>query len=153
VTRRAASVLRAGFTIVELCIVVAIIGLLASLGTISYLSIVEKARVVKAIGDLRAISLAVDDYWITHQEYPPNLAAVHEDDRLDPWGRPYSYLPIAGAKGKVRKDKNLHPINSGYDLYSKGADGASNLALTAKASRDDVIRANDGGYLGLAANY
>jgi len=45
------------------------------------------------------------------------------------------------------------PLNSTYDLYSKGKDGASASPLTAKASADDVIRANDGGYIGLASGY
>ncbi len=144
---------RAGFTLVELAIVMVILGLLAALGAYGYLSIINKARNVKAIGDLRAISAAVTNYWMIHQAYPDNLAAVNEDGRLDPWGRPYDYLPIAAAKGKYRKDKNLHPINADYDLYSAGADGKTTLPLTAGVSRDDVIRANDGGFYGLAENY
>jgi general secretion pathway protein G len=55
--------------------------------------------------------------------------------------------------GQVRKDRNLVPINSRYDLYSMGADGRSVPPLTAQESRDDIIRANDGGYVGLAAGY
>jgi general secretion pathway protein G len=53
----------------------------------------------------------------------------------------------------MRKDKNLVPINTQYDLYSMGADGQSVPPLTAKASRDDVVMANDGTYIGLASNY
>ncbi len=45
------------------------------------------------------------------------------------------------------------PINSTYDLYSMGKDGKTVVALTAKASRDDVVRANDGGFIGLAVKY
>ena len=45
------------------------------------------------------------------------------------------------------------PLNSTYDLYSMGKDGQSQSPLTAKASLDDVIRANDGGFIGLAAHY
>jgi general secretion pathway protein G len=56
---------------------------------------------------------------------------------------------VAGA----RKDKNLHPLNSDFDLYSKGRDRDSKLPLTAEASRDDIIRANNGGFIGLAKNY
>jgi general secretion pathway protein G len=44
-------------------------------------------------------------------------------------------------------------LNSDYDLYSKGRDGRSVSPLTAKASRDDVIRASNGGFIGLGANY
>ena len=45
------------------------------------------------------------------------------------------------------------PINSTYDLYSMGADGRTALALTASYSLDDVVRANDGSYIGLASSY
>ena len=58
-----------------------------------------------------------------------------------------------GSAGKPRKDRFLHPINSDYDLYSMGKDGESVEPLTAKKSHDDVIRANDGGFVGLAAEF
>jgi general secretion pathway protein G len=53
----------------------------------------------------------------------------------------------------ARKDRFLVPINSTYDLYSMGADGKSVLPLTAKHSHDDIIRANDGTYIGVAELY
>ena len=77
-----------------------------------------------------------------------------EDNRLDPWKRPYEYWPITGDKNqKVRKDRNLHPLNTDFDLCSRGRDGNTNLALTAQASHDDIIRANDGKFVGLASKY
>jgi general secretion pathway protein G len=59
----------------------------------------------------------------------------------------------AGIIAECRKDRNLVPINTDYDLYSMGADGKSVPPLTAMASRDDIIRANDGQYIGLASRY
>jgi general secretion pathway protein G len=50
----------------------------------------------------------------------------------------------------MRKDRFLVPINTYYDLYSMGPDGQSQPPLTARVSRDDVIRANDGQYFGPA---
>ena len=58
-----------------------------------------------------------------------------------------------GSKGKPRKERFLHPINSDYDLYSMGKDGESVEPLTAKKSHDDVIRANDGSFVGLAVEF
>jgi hypothetical protein len=58
-----------------------------------------------------------------------------------------------GGKVQCRKDHNLHPINTDFDLYSMGPDGQSEAALTAKASRDDIIRASDGAFIGKASNY
>ncbi len=57
------------------------------------------------------------------------------------------------SKGKPRKDRFLHPINSDYDLYSMGKDGESVEPLTAKKSHDDVIRANDGSFVGLSVEF
>jgi general secretion pathway protein G len=53
----------------------------------------------------------------------------------------------------IRKDHNLHPLNSEFDLYSLGKDGRSSPPLTAQASRDDVIWARDGDFVGLASDY
>lgn len=52
-----------------------------------------------------------------------------------------------------RKDHNLVPLNTDYDLYSSGPDGASVGPLTAKASRDDILRANNGRFVGPASAY
>jgi general secretion pathway protein G len=73
---------------------------------------------------------------------------------LDIWGNPYQYLRLDPKDpGTPRKDKWIVPINSDYDLYSMGKDGKSTSPLTANSSRDDIIRASNGSYIGLAANY
>ena len=92
---------------------------------------------------------------VDDSQFPDSLADVDMLPLLDPWGNPYQYLNITGKVpiGKARKDKFLVPINTTYDLYSMGPDGKSQPPLTAKASRDDIIRANDGGYLGRASGY
>ena len=45
------------------------------------------------------------------------------------------------------------PLNSDFDLYSMGPDGQTATPLTAKASRDDIVRANNGGFIGVASDY
>ena len=45
------------------------------------------------------------------------------------------------------------PINRDYHPSRTGADGKTLAPLQAPESRDDVIRANDGGYVGLAFHY
>jgi hypothetical protein len=52
-----------------------------------------------------------------------------------------------------RKDKFLFPLNTDFDLFSIGPNGLTKPSLGEAWSLDDVIRANDGGYFGLAANY
>jgi len=58
-----------------------------------------------------------------------------------------------GPPALPRKDRFLVPINSDYDLYSKGKDGQSNAPLTVPVSHDDIIRAANGAYVGVAANF
>ena len=63
----------------------------------------------------------------------------------------HPYRTVKG-KGKVRKDKNLGPLNRDYDLQFMGADGKTTTPLTTKASRDDTFRDANGGFIGLAAD-
>lgn len=141
---------RLGFTLVELLSVVAIIGTLSALAIPRVSGFVEKARVARAIGDIKAIQTNLD----TQDSLPDDLS-VFGPIRLDPWSRPYVYNKFEDKKVPkgARRDRFLVPINSTYDLYSLGKDGDSKAPLSAKASQDDVIRANDGGFIGLAARY
>lgn len=58
-----------------------------------------------------------------------------------------------GAAAQARKDRFLVPINTDFDLYSMGKDGTSVPSLTAAASRDDVVRAANGAFIGLASRF
>jgi general secretion pathway protein G len=142
----------AGFTLVEIALVVAIIATLAAIGIPTYVGYVEKARVIRCIAEIEGLSTSVDLYEQEKGALPDTLPDAGQPVLDDPWGNPYEYLPVT-AVGKARKDKFLVPLNSDYDLYSVGKDGKSAPPLTAQASRDDVVRANDGAYIGLAANY
>ena len=81
-----------------------------------------------------------------------SLAAIDRAGMVDPWGYPYIYVVVTGPGGS-RKDKFMVPLNTDYDLYSVGADGASVAPLSAAKSQDDVIRALNGGFVGLASNF
>jgi general secretion pathway protein G len=144
-----------GFTLLEMMAAVSVAAILVVVGSATYRSSVEKARVAAASADIMIIVTAISRYNSEYNIPPPDLATIGLDNRLDPWGHPYVYLSFTGlkGKGKMRKDKNLVPINSKYDLYSSGADGSSLPPLTAKVSRDDVVMANDGNYIGLASDY
>jgi general secretion pathway protein G len=145
----------AGFTLIELLLVLALITTLAAIGIPIYFHSVEKAKQSRAIGDINAISTALVTYFFQNGAYPDSLAAVGFDTLKDPWGSVYQYLAIDTAKGngKLRKDKNLVPLNTDFDLYSMGPDGDSSTPLTAKNSRDDIVRANNGAFVGLASDY
>lgn len=141
----------AGFTLVELLAAIAIVGTVAALAIPKGQEAVERARVVRAIGDIFVISMDLDA-----QDTLPDNLAFFGPIPIDPWGNPYQYnkFPVgARVPPGARRDRFLVPINTTYDLYSRGRDGASVPPLTARASQDDVVRANDGGFIGLGARY
>jgi general secretion pathway protein G len=145
-----------GFTLVELLVAVAIVGTLAALAIPAYGKALDSARVGRAIADIRAIGLSIKAYELLEGQLPDSLAQADLADLRDVYGRPYEYLRIAGGKpgkGGLRKDKKFNPINSDFDLYSLGKDGESQSQLDNKDSVDDIVRANDGGFVGLAANF
>lgn len=143
-----------GFTLIELIIVAFIIGVLSAVGYIGYGEFYYRAQISEATADIRKIEAKLLSYYSENVAFPPTLGDVGEGNRLDPWKRPYEYWPITGDKNQqVRKDRNLHPLNTDFDLCSRGRDGNTNLALTAQASHDDIIRASDGKFVNLASKY
>lgn len=144
-----------GFTLLELLLAVVVAGTLTTLAVSSYSSYMEQVKVSRAEADLTAIEGRIALYQATQHALPTSLSQLGEGTLLDPWGHAYYYLDFTGLNGKgpMRKDRNLVPINSDYDLYSAGADGSTRPPLLVPVSQDDVIRANNGGYIGLASAY
>ena len=119
-----------GFTLIELMVVLAIIGILAALVVPSVLGRADDARVTAARTDVGNLAQALKLYKLDNQRFPtaeqglqalvvrPSAEPVPTNwksslDKLpaDPWGRPYQYLN-PGLKGEV-------------DVMSWGADGQS----------------------------
>lgn len=143
------------FTLVEILIAIAIIAVLASIAVPRYEDYRERVRIAQAVIDIGSLQTLIARFVDDNRTPPANLAQIGQSGKLDPWGNPYQYLDLTTltGKGKARKNRNLVPINSDYDLYSMGKDGASVGPLTAKSSRDDIVRANDGRFIGLASEY
>lgn len=144
-----------GFTLAELLLAIATLGTIAGIAIPAYRDYLDKAKVAKAVTDIRTLEKGIKSYETDGGGLPDSLADIGLGFLPDPWGNPYEYLNISNAKnrGALRKDRFLVPLNSDYDLYSKGKDGKSRPPLTARDSWDDIIRANDGGYVGLASDY
>lgn len=144
-----------GFTLLEIVIVLAIVAVLAALASAAYGRYRDRVLVTQAVSDIGAMSAAIKLYERDERALPGSLDDIGAGKRLDPWGRPYQYVDLATMKGngKARKDKKLAPLNSDFDLYSLGKDGDSKPPLVTKVSRDDVVRARDGQFIGLAKDF
>jgi general secretion pathway protein G len=144
-----------GFTLIELMVVIAIIGTMSAIAIPAYQGYIEKARIAKAIAEIDIMQGEIVAYQTDKGELPDTLNDIGRASLLDPWKNPYQYYNFTDdtGKGKMRKDRFMVPLNTDYDLYSMGKDGKSKPPLTAKDSHDDVIRANDGRFIGLASEY
>ena len=117
-----------GFTLIELMVVLAILGVLAALVVPNVIGRADDARVTAARTDVQNLVQALKLYRLDNQRYPTTEqglqalvakpAAAPQPlnwkpylDKLpsDPWGRPYQYLN-PGLKGEI-------------DVLSLGADG------------------------------
>jgi general secretion pathway protein G len=147
-----------GFTLIEVLVVVAIMVALSAIAIPAYQGYMDDVRLSNVRKDMALISIHLERFRTENRgSLPDTLAETPASALADPWGNPYRYLNIEDAVGpglgKVRKDKNLVPLNTDFDLYSMGKDGKSKTPLTAKDSHDDIVRANNGGYIGLASEY
>jgi general secretion pathway protein G len=106
----------AGFTLLELLVVIVIIGLLAGYVAPRYFSQVGKSEIQVARAQIDALDKALDQYRLDKRRYPTaeeGLSALQPYLKKalpnDPWDRPYVYR-TPGAKGE-------------YEIFSYGRDG------------------------------
>ena len=144
-----------GLTLVEVMIVLALIGVLAAIAMPMYTNYRDRIDRSTAIQDIRILQLLIADYAATGGSFPASLTEVGNGGKLDPWGRPYRYVDLSSVNGngQARKNRQLNPINSDFDLFSLGKDGVYKSQLTQKDSLDDIVRAQDGAFVGVAADF
>lgn len=144
-----------GVTALELMLAVAIVGVLAAIALPAYENYRERVRVAQAVVDIGAIGTMVAKYGLDNGAYPDSLEDAGAGGMRDPWGQAYQYVNHEDrrSRGRWRRDKNIVPINTDFDVFSMGKDGDSRPPLTARMSRDDIVRANNGRFVGLASDY
>ena len=141
-----------GFTLIELLVVVAILGVLAVMGIPVYESLVVNTRSSSAVLEIRGIEKSVIASAADNSSYPVSLASLGLGGLLDPWGNSYQYANFAnGDPQKI--DFFTNPLNTEFDIYSRGPDGLTNVDITHVDSLDDVVLAGDGGWVGKASNF
>lgn len=151
---RLAAAAQRGVTLLEIMFALAMIAVLGAIAVPAYRSHLARVDINRAIGDVHDIGLSLERWQVNNGRFPDTLTEAGLDGRVDPWGNPYRYLNMDGANpGEMRKDKNLVPINTDFDLYSAGKDGRSSPPLTARQSQDDIVRASNGAFVGLGSDY
>jgi general secretion pathway protein G len=145
-------------TLVELLIVVAMVGTLLAIGVPAYNNYIDKVKNHQAIEDIRFIAAALKIYRTENGTFPETLDQVPPTQILGPWDHPYVYFKIEGKTKAEKQSKCRHlgtmiPMNNDFDLCSMGKDGKYNRNITTKQARDDIIRLNDGAYVGLVSEY
>jgi general secretion pathway protein G len=148
---------QSGFQLLELLIAVAVLSLLLVIAVPTYSGYRDKVDNADAAGDIRAIDQAIERFYTENNRYPDSLNEVNMGNLQDPWKHTYHYLRINGGGltgvGALRKDKSLHPLNTDYDLYSMGKDGQTASQIISGTGKDDIIRANNGQFVGLSTDY
>jgi len=112
------------FTLIELLIVVAIIGILAAIAVPNFLNAQVRAKVATSQSDLRSLSTALEQYRIDNNQYPPtpNTSGNLRFARLAKLTSPVPYMSSVPQdpfrKGVDALSSSLfQPEDSAYPLW------------------------------------
>jgi general secretion pathway protein G len=143
-----------GFTLIETMMLVAVLGVLVGIAMPLYQAYRDRVRSRMAAQEIAAMAGVVQRFELDRRSLPASLDDLGLGGKLDPWGRPYVYYNVeANGRGGARKDRRLNPLNTDFDLYSLGPDGKTKKQISQKDSLDDLIRASNGRFVGVAADF
>lgn len=145
-----------GVSIVELMVALAILALLMMIAVPAYDKYLDERDYTQAKSDIVDIQTRIDRFYVNQNRFPNTLEEVNAHTMRDPWNNLYLYHNMAtgtGNSNKPRKDKKLKPVNSDYDLYTMGKDRQTAAPFTSGKSRDDIVRCNNGQFIGFAEDY
>jgi general secretion pathway protein G len=141
-----------GFTLVELLVVAVILGVLVTLAVPGFAHLVQNVKNSVAVSEIRNLEKDIIAY-ILDKGIPPNsLNDIGRGTLKDPWGNLYQYANIKNGD-PPRINQFLDKLNEEFDLFSRGKDGLFQQNITDASSLDDIVRAGDGGWIGVAEKY
>lgn len=141
-----------GFTLIELMVVIAILAILMAIAIPTYFRFINKARNVKALAELNTLEKKIRLFELQNDRLPRNLSEIQRQNLIDPWGQAYEYVNLTNAATAQPRTKGGENLNTDYDLFSLGKDGRTAADLDAAPSADDIVRAGDGQFFGIAAD-
>ncbi|MGB5878573.1 MAG: hypothetical protein WBH85_00970 [Thermoanaerobaculia bacterium] len=144
-----------GLTAVEILIVLALMGTLTAMAVPNFFRSIQESAKKRVIVDLQTLQFQIDLYERMNEQLPESLDDVGGGVRLDHWGYTYRYMPSTHPRWTSEHKRDVHqkPLNSDYDLYSIGPDGLTHKNLNNPDTFDDIVRAEDGFFLGPASEY
>jgi prepilin-type N-terminal cleavage/methylation domain-containing protein len=117
---------RNGFTLIELMVVIAIIGILATIITASLSTAKAKGRDAKRISDIKTIQTALALYYNDNQSYPKTLSSALTPNYIpvlpkDPGtNTDYKYAPIGNSPGICNANNVISSYHIGAVLETPG---------------------------------
>ncbi|MBH6051224.1 pilin [Neisseria meningitidis] len=144
--------LQKGFTLIELMIVIAIVGILAAVALPAYQDYTARAQVSEAILLAEGQKSAVTEYYLNHGEWPSNNTSAGVATSTDIKGKYVKEVKV--AKGVITAEMKSSGVNKEIQgkklsLWAKRQDGSVKwfcgqpVTRDANATNDDVKAATD----------
>lgn len=151
-----------GFTLVEVLMVIAIIGVLSLMVIPQFSQLRNLAKNARCKSEIRTVEKSIIAYNLDNGNFPNNLPNNALDPNVtttttDPWGNPYQYYNIHNGGGTPYMNVDgVTPLNTDFDLWSSGADGLTitkSLEPSSTTSMDDIVLGADGAVVALGSDY
>jgi len=121
-TKRIEHARERGFSLMELMVVIAILGILSTIVVTNVIPMLTKGKVNAATASIKTLKEAVTNYYMNNNRLPESLQVLTQPDPnyfnevyiedesslIDPWGTPFDFKPEGGRK---------------FEILSYGADG------------------------------